>query len=981
MHKVLSFFVAIFLLSFLTSCNSTQFTSDKEAMDVQNKAILSLNIQAHTALIKDLIVTKDKEIITAAEDKTIRVWDSKTGQEKRKISGQIGGGSNGMIYAIALSKDEKYLAVGGYLGYNKNYRSGNIRIYNYKSGQLIQVLVSHENVVHDLAFSEDGKYLISGSTDMSAKIWQVVDKFSLLDTIKFHKGSVYGVKIIKKELTGEYFAITVGEDKKIALYDFSQKRVIKYKTCDYKLHLLAINSKVYKGHIAAGEFDGNGVLIFDFNLNLKHKIASQVPAVGLSYSEDGEFLIVGSQSMPGNASIYQVQKDYRLQNSFKKNSNITAGVGFLDEKTAVSAGGNDHEIYIWDIETTKVLKKIKGEGDPLSSVGINGNIIAWGDNDCVGEYCSKFEKAIDLSDFSIHNVKNERFKQITKKHGRYNLSLSKGGSYGYSDAVLNVDKNSRRLASIVKDNTSGIHHRCYGWYKNLIISGGSHGQFGVYNKQGEEVANLVGHTGEILSIALDGDTLVSVSTDKTIRLWNLSKLSSIHKNTILKPTLNIFISRNNEYVAWTKEGFFTASKNGVKYIGYHINQGVDKESRYVSVDRLYNTYYRPDLIMKALQGEDLSYYAKDIDIDKILSSGLAPEVRIVTDLKESKTRDVSLELEVCTVDDGGYDNLTLLLNDMPVDVLDKNRALKLKKPNRMQKNCFNISKLISLQHGNNVIGLKATNEVGNIESNIDTITINYKGISTAKPNLYILSIGIDKYRDGDLWLNYSKADASAFSNTIKSVSESLFKHIYTYSLLDKEVTKSNILNTFTKVGAETTRDDVFILYVAGHGVTDAKTGAYFYLPADFRYKNESSVRQTGVSQSDFTLALSKIKAMKSLTVLDTCNSGSFAEALASRGILQKTAIDKLMRATGRAILTASSKDQVALEGYNGHGVFTYTLMEALKGQGYGSDNKITIKELAAYVEDILPDRTYEKWGYEQVPQSNIAGNDFPIGVR
>ena len=27
------------------------------------------------------------------------------------------------------------------------------------------------------------------------------------------------------------------------------------------------------------------------------------------------------------------------------------------------------------------------------------------------------------------------------------------------------------------------------------------------------------------------------------------------------------------------------------------------------------------------------------------------------------------------------------------------------------------------------------------------------------------------------------------------------------------------------------------------------------------------------------------------------------------------------------------------------------------------------------------DITYEKWGYEQVPQSSISGNDFPIGVK
>ena len=220
-----------------------------------------------------------------------------------------------------------------------------------------------------------------------------------------------------------------------------------------------------------------------------------------------------------------------------------------------------------------------------------------------------------------------------------------------------------------------------------------------------------------------------------------------------------------------------------------------------------------------------------------------------------------------------------------------------------------------------------------------------------------------------------------FTKTISTVSKPLFENIYTYKLLDQDVTKEKILKTFETIGSKTTREDVFMLYLAGHGITDSKTGAYFYLPVDFRYKNETSVREKGLSQNDFKLALSKIQAMKTLTILDTCNSGSFAEALASRGVLQKTAINKLTRATGRATIVASSKDQVALEGYKGHGVFTYTLMEALNGQGYGQDNKITIKELATYIEEILPDRTYEKWGYEQIPQSNITGNDFPIGVK
>jgi WD40 repeat protein len=168
-------------------------------------------------LIKDIVVTQEGDIISASEDKTIRVWDSATGKEKRKILGQIGAGDEGKIFAIALSPNEEFLTVGGFLaeghGVNDNL-VGTIRIYNYQSGKLLKVLKSHTDVVYDLAFSSDGKYLISGSSDRTAKIWRVED-FTLQDTIEFHKKQVHAVKIIKKD--GNYFAVTAGYDNQIAL--------------------------------------------------------------------------------------------------------------------------------------------------------------------------------------------------------------------------------------------------------------------------------------------------------------------------------------------------------------------------------------------------------------------------------------------------------------------------------------------------------------------------------------------------------------------------------------------------------------------------------------------------------------------------------------------------------------------------------------------------------------------------------------------
>ena len=64
-----------------------------------------------------------------------------------------------------------------------------------------------------------------------------------------------------------------------------------------------------------------------------------------------------------------------------------------------------------------------------------------------------------------------------------------------------------------------------------------------------------------------------------------------------------------------------------------------------------------------------------------------------------------------------------------------------------------------------------------------------------------------------------------------------------------------------------------------------------------------------------------------------------------------------------------------------HNVDNLFTIEAVKGKGYKSDSKITINELSDYVEDTLPNRTNDKWGYRQIPQSSMYGTDFNIGKK
>ncbi|NJM34773.1 MAG: PDZ domain-containing protein [Rhodomicrobium sp.] len=74
---------------------------------------LMLDTGGHMALIRSIAFTPDgRELVSASDDKTIRVWDLETGRTLRTIRGEAAPGDPGKNYAMALSPDGKWLAAG-----------------------------------------------------------------------------------------------------------------------------------------------------------------------------------------------------------------------------------------------------------------------------------------------------------------------------------------------------------------------------------------------------------------------------------------------------------------------------------------------------------------------------------------------------------------------------------------------------------------------------------------------------------------------------------------------------------------------------------------------------------------------------------------------------------------------------------------------------------------------------------------------------
>ena len=118
---------------------------------------------------------------------------------------------------------------------------------------------------------------------------------------------------------------------------------------------------------------------------------------------------------------------------------------------------------------------------------------------------------------------------------------------------------------------------------------------------------------------------------------------------------------------------------------------------------------------------------------------------------------------------------------------------------------------------------------------------------------------------------------------------------------------------------------------------------------------------------------------RSLLLLDTCRAGNVVE-LAARGAEDKNAFSRLIRLSQRAVIAATSAGNVALEGHEGHGVFTWVVLDALKNADYDQNDLVDVTDIATHVKKLVPKITAEKFHYRQVPMQDTPGEPFAVAV-
>jgi hypothetical protein len=477
-----------------------------------------------------------------------------------------------------------------------------------------------------------------------------------------------------------------------------------------------------------------------------------------------------------------------------------------------------------------------------------------------------------------------------------------------------------------------------------------------------------------VNIAGNGQVAVAAFGDGTIRWYRLYDGQE----------LLAFFPHNDRkrWVLWTPSGYYDAAPGAEELIGWHVNRGRAQEADFFPVGQFRTTFYRPDVVARVLDTVDEAEALRLANVEAhrrqeavTLQQRLPPVVQILTpqDSATVSTPQVTVRFSLRSPSGEPVTAIKGLVDGRPVTQMrglqeiaaqteDATRELQLTIP---QRDCE--------------VAIIAENRYA--ASVPATMRLRWQGAPAPddfviKPTLYVLAVGVSRYQNPSLTLDFPAKDAQDLTAALRRQHGTLYREVAVRLLTDAEAHREAILDALEWLQRQTTSKDVAAIFVAGHGVNDPN-GNYYFLPANI---DPERLKSTGVAFTEFKNTVAAL-AGKVLFFLDTCHAGNVMREQRRAVLDIAGVINELASAeNGAVVFAASTGNQYSLENAAwGNGAFTKALVEGLQGQAdYRRSGRITVNMLDLY----LSERVKELTQGRQTPTTTKPPStpDFPVAL-
>ena len=443
-------------------------------------------------------------------------------------------GHQDAILDVALSPDGKSLLTGSY--------DNTAKLWSI-DGRLLVTFKGHTYGVNTVAFAPDGNSFLTGSYDRTVKLWSIDGK--VLTTFL---GAYDEVTSATFSPDGKLVAM-VSRDKTAILWSIDGRQLARFKGHTDEVTSVAFSPDMTS--FLTGSRDKTAKL---WSIDGRLLVTFQGHTDGVNtvaYSPDGKTILTGSRD--GTAKLWNIAGGAFQTIKFRQVG--VSSVKFISDRFSsrrILVGSKDGTAKLWSVDG-ELIKSFEGHQSSITSFASNGEIVVTGSTDKTARLWSlsrleqssnpwhqkneifSLDKKTDLIGDNINELQTLD-KRLVENWRKFD-GLEQNDEISYF-VGFSADKHSvltgRGRDKIVRlwdldgnllqkfPHQSPVNTVAFSSNDQIILTGSNDGSVRLWNRQGRVIQTFLAHTRSVSAVKLlpDNKTMLTQSTDGKAKLYN-----------------------------------------------------------------------------------------------------------------------------------------------------------------------------------------------------------------------------------------------------------------------------------------------------------------------------------------------------------------------------------------------------------------------------------------------------------------------------